>query len=887
MSEASTRERVLVANPSDGGLLYWLVRLYLFAALGVVMAAGLALVAVYAHFARQLPPLPDISRYALEAPSVTRLEAIDGSLIGELASERREVVPLSRIPRPLIDAFLATEDRRFFSHAGLDVRGMARALWANVRAGQVLQGGSTITQQIAKAFLSAERSFSRKLKEAIFARRLEARYTKREILALYLNHIFLGNGAYGVGAAARRYFDRDVEELDVGQQAMLAGLARAPSRYSPLGDLKMALERRATVLANMAEVGALSAEEADRWRAAPLGLRSPRDPLREVAPYFAEHVRRTLVRQLGQRTVYEGGLRVETTVDPWVDLLAQENVDAASRRLDKRQGWRGPEARLTAPERERFRARAAELYGDGPPEEQRLYLGLVEKVSSARAEVRIGTRTYGLPIENMVWAAPYQARDATNDRTISSVGQALRVGDVVWVRWNHRSRVARFSEFTYDELGEPVWAAPQDAVPRPREVLLSLEQTPRVQSAVFAFDHRNGYVVSLVGGNDFDRSEFNRVTQSCRQPGSAYKPVYYSLALDRGYSYDTLWNDRPKPEIDPVTGEMWIPQNIDGSYNVQTSLERALVWSKNPPSVEIFHILGSRDVEAWAHRLGLSTPLVTSPKCDKEFCSSLALGASCVHMDELTKAFAVFARGGTAVEPVFIRRVTDREGRILADHTTWDDPWLLPEDRLDRMAVGAGLPKEPVIEPRTAWLTSRLLREIVTMGHSGPIRATRVPTAGKTGTSSHTSDVWFSGYTSRWMVSTWMGDDTYERQLGYKDASFMLTVPLFARFVAAATQGQPLEEIADAPPPGVKPGDRGGPLKKGFAPPPDIGFGVDGLPVVLPDRLKEMMRPGAPMRGTGLPVKVIRVPTASPGPGLPPVSPGPGAPSVSPSPGVP
>jgi penicillin-binding protein 1A len=358
------------------------------------------------------------------------------------------------------------------------------------------------------------------------------------------------------------------------------------------------------------------------------------------------------------------------------------------------------------------------------------------------------------------------------------------------------------------------------------------------------------------------------VTQACRQPGSAYKPIYYSLALDRGYAYDTMWNDKLKAEIDPTTGELWIPQNVDGSYNASVSLERALVWSKNPPSVEIFHILGSKDVEKWSHRLGITTPLVTNPKCEKEFCSSLALGASCVHMDDMTRAFAVFARNGKPQEPVTVRRVIDRKGHIVEDHSSWDDPWLDGDSRLDRVAATMGIEPKPVIEPRTAYLTSKLLREIVTTGHSAPIRATKVLSAGKTGTSSRTSDVWFVGYTSRWMATAWLGDDKYERQLGYNDASFMLSVPMWARFIYAAVGDQPLEDIPWERPPHVKANDTGGPLKKEYPPPPPPGFDVSGKPIQPPEKLKEQLQKqqmtpvGVAPPKTLVPQKTVRVQSA-------------------------
>ncbi|HEX2570896.1 MAG TPA: PBP1A family penicillin-binding protein [Polyangia bacterium] len=862
---ASTDDRsrppIHVTNPADGGFFYWLGKLYAFAFLSLLCLVLYGLGGLYLYLAAHLPPLPDLHSYATQAPGVTTLYGQDGTILSELASEYRITVPLQRIPQPLVDALIATEDRRFFQHGGIDLRGALRALVTNLRAGQVTQGGSTITQQVAKSYLSTERSYSRKLREAIFARRLESRYSKREILALYLNQIYLGNGAYGVEAAARRYFDKDVWDLDIGEMALIAGLARAPSRDSPLVSMKAAQARRDQVLENMVATGALSAEEAKKWMQRPIVLHPRRDFAKEVTPYFAEHVRRELVKKYGQKPLYESGWRIETTVVPVLDQLAQDNVDFASRKLDKRQGWRGPEAHLQGAAAQIFRTRMASRYGDRPLEEDTLYLGLVEQVNSAGAQVRVGTRLYNLPLAKMTWAARYSAKDATNDRAIASATEALRRGDVIWVQWAFRSQVPRFSDFVYNEEGDAAWLPEQAAESPPSgPQVLRLEQTPRIQSSLYTFDHQSGYVLAMAGGNDFDQSEFNRVVQACRQPGSAYKPIYYSLALDRGYSFDTQWNDKPKAEIDPVTGQLWVPQNIDGSYGVQVTLERALVWSKNPPSVEIFETVGAKDVETWARRFGFTTPIIA----DK----ALALGASCVRMDELSRAFAVFARNGRPIDTVSVRRILDRRGRVVEDHTAWFDPLLSGEGRLDRIAAVWGQEPEPIISPRTAWLTSTLLRRIVTQGHSGPIRATKVIAAGKTGTSSHTSDVWFVGYTSRWLTTSWMGDDTYERQLGWKDASFMLSVPLWARFMYVATNEQQLEEIPWERPPGVKKNDTGGPLKPGYPPPPQAGVDPHGKPYELPEKLRDAVLT-SPTPPPGLvPQKNVRVP--QPGAPAPP-----------------
>ena len=636
---------VEVTNPSDGGFFYWLLRFYAFGLCCVLGIALLAGIGVYFHFAGSLPPIPDVATYHEVAATTTVMRAWDGTPLAELATERREILPFDRFPPQLVHAFLAAEDRRFYEHQGLDYRGIARALGANLRAGEVAQGGSTITQQVAKSFLSSERTIQRKIREAILARRLERQYSKREILTLYLNQVFLGHGAYGVAAAARIYFDKPIEDLDVGEMALLAGLVRAPSRFSPLTSLDAARTRRDQVLATMVASGYLTDDEANRWRARPVIIRQRPDFFHTVAPYFAEHVRRDIIRRYGEKKLYEGGLDIETSVLPWVDIAGQENVDFSLRKLDKRQGWRGPLARLTGAAADEFRRRVAAHYGGEPPSEGHLYLGLVEGATADGSyRVRVGKGVYPLPSANMLWAVPWSAKDAVNDKKLDSTVGVLRAGDVVWVKNAHQSKRARFSDWTYDGKSEVQWlpaydeTAPGKAPKRPRAVELSLEQTPRVQGTIFSYDHSTGYVLAMVGGDDYDRSEFNRVSQACRQPGSVYKPMYYSLALDRGYGFSSLLNDVPRAEVDPVTGEVWTPTNLNNTVDYQVTLEYALIWSKNVPSVQLFKLMGGKDVEAWARRLGITTPIIAD--------QALALGASCTRIDELTRAFSAFAKQG-------------------------------------------------------------------------------------------------------------------------------------------------------------------------------------------------------------------------------------------------
>jgi penicillin-binding protein 1A len=864
---------IQVENPSDGGFWYWLGKFYAFGAICVGGALFVVSVVTYLYFARTLPNLPDLATYHQTAATTTIVRAWDGTPLAELANERREILPYDRFPPTLIKAFIAAEDRRFFEHGGLDYRGIARALGANLRAGEVAQGGSTITQQVAKSFLSTERTFERKVREAILARRLEQRYSKRDILTLYLNQIFLGHGVYGVAAAARRYFDKSIDDIDLGEMAMLAGLARAPSRFSPLTSIERARARRDQVLSAMVSAGYLSDAEANPWRARPVVVRERPDFFRNISPHFAEHVRRDVAARYGEKTLWEGGLEIETTLLPWVDVAAQENVDFSLRKLDKRQGWRGPVARLRGRAAAEFIHRADVRYGADAPIEGRLYLGIVESTSKTGARVRVGKGTYTLPPQGMNWAFPFSFTNFANARPLDSTVNVLNPGDVVWVRNAHRSRLKRWSDWAYDQKSEVQWLPAYDEKTTPgaaakaaRTVELSLEQTPRVEGAIFSYDHSNGYVVAMVGGDDYDRSQFNRVVQACRQPGSSYKPIYYSLALDRGYGFTSLLNDVPRAEVDPVTGEIWTPTNLNNTIEYQVSLEYALIWSKNVPAVQLFKLLGGHEVEEWARRLGFTSKIIPD--------QALALGASCTHTDELTRAFSAFARSGIKVDPVYIRRVRDRNGLVLEDHSSIGDPQGSPQDRLDRVVSIAARRPVPVIPPRTSWLTSTLLRHVVTRGHAPAIRATGMPAAGKTGTSSATMDVWFVGFTSRWMTTTWMGDDLRKRPLGQKDAAFMLTVPMFARYMMEVTAGQPLQDIPWERPVGVKPNDTGGKLRTTLdeiladtqAPPPRPGVATPpprpGVATPAPGN-KPATRPGVPATA-GPPTSAGKRPVAPP-----------------------
>lgn len=803
-SEQATPPRVWVVNPSRAGLLGWLFRYVAFAIVGLGWVVVLVGVGAYRHFAADLPDVETIERYSALAPGITRIYASDGAMLAEVAREHRAYAPYEEIPTPLVHAFLAAEDRRFFEHGGLDVRGLGRALLANLRSGTIEQGGSTITQQVAKGFLTQDQTIARKLREAILSVRMEARLPKARILEVYLNKIFLGNGAYGVAAAASRYFDKPLRELTLAECALIAGLARAPTRYSPFGSLERARERRAVVLQDMVEAGYIDAAARDAAEAEPIVLAGAApDPFRARAPYYAEHVRQAVATALGEEAVLTEGLQIETPVDLPLQARASLEIDRGLRRLDAKQGWRGPAAHLDgeAPRKELLRRLAAE-YGptaldpaepqfpaepQAPPSDpaapadeeskrsrpERLdpwRLALVTKVNRYNAWVSVGEVAAIIPLRYMRWASRYDRNTGVNDVELTDAREALEEGDVVWVQ-----RVA-----------EPRGGTPDPD--EPQRIVVKLGQLPRIEAALYAADHQTGYVVTMAGGRDYDRSQFNRATQACRQPGSVFKAIYYGLALDTGeYAMDSILEDKP---YEPEPGEEWKPENLHGTISGEILLRNAFIHSLNLPSIRLFQRLGASAVVAWSRRLGFTTELIA----DK----ALSLGASCVRMDELTRAFGIYVREGRSWDPRTVRRVTNRRGEVVLDHRhPWDEAMDVA-GRIDAMArLATSDAPVQLVDDRTAFLITRMMRDVVTHGIGRGASRIGVPAGGKSGTASkkqNTTDTWFVGFTARFVTAAWMGDDEYERSMGDEEASYTTATPLWTDFMEAVVAGIPHPE---------------------------------------------------------------------------------------------
>jgi penicillin-binding protein 1A len=758
----------------------FLVGLVALLGLGVAAAAAAAFL-LYQSIVHDLPDLHGIEDY--RPPLTSVVFDREGRPIGEFFDERRRLVTLDEIPRHVILAFVASEDDSFFRHSGIDVRSILRAAWADLTAGEIVQGGSTITQQTVKSLLlTPERRFDRKFKEMILARRLEQHLSKDEILALYLNQIYFGSGAWGIGEAARTYFGKPVGALAVGEGALLAGLPKAPSRFSPYQNPESAEERRRYVLGRMHALGFLDDAAHQHELEHPPALSAPPETAHyRTAAWFTEEVRRTLFERLGGDAVLRGGLRIETTLDLPLQAEAERALRAGLEALDRRQGWQGPLRRVPRARLEEEIARLGVengLAADTLPESGRSVVGVVTTldVAHGRARVALGPGTFGeVELADVAWA---RRRDPSREAVLRSrIDQVFAVGDVA------RLRVLPPPEA---EEGDPA-ATPDAAAPRaPR---LALEQVPAVEGALVAVDLASEEVTALVGGYDPGRSQFDRAVQARRQPGSAFKPFIYAAALQKGYTAVTTVYDSQVVYTDPTTGEVWMPANYDGRFRGPVPLREALARSLNNATIRLLFDVGVRRVVDLARALGIRSPLAPYP--------SLALGTSPVTLLELTTAYGVFPAGGRRVTPVFIRRVLDREGQVILSGVALHEP--APPDAEGRAPVpdpAAEEGPEQILDPRHAFLVADLMR--ATVEHPGGTarraRALGRALAGKTGTTNDQGDAWFVGFSPSLVAGVWVGFD--ERQvLGKGETGGRAALPIWIEFMKTALEQRPVEDF--------------------------------------------------------------------------------------------
>lgn len=723
--------------------------------IGAALLAG-----AYFYVAGDLPRVDTLADYR---PSIiTRVYSDEGSIIAEYSRERRIVVPVERLPQQLIEAFVAAEDAQFFRHQGIDFWSIVRAAIRNMQAGGIVQGGSTITQQVAKSLLlTPERKFSRKFKEAILAWRMEQKLSKEGILYLYLNQIYLGHAAYGVQAAAENYFNKDVQDLSLAESAMLAGLPQAPSRYSPYRHFERAKERQRYVLNRMAEEGYISAEQARAAFAEPLTIHSRVNRHIAEAAYFTEQVRRYLEQNYGEELLYSGGLEVHTSMNLAMQQAAQAAVRDNLRAHDRRRGYRGPLRVLAGDEVANFRAEQDQAMGDRPLEPGTELEAVLTGANDQVLHLQIGERRATLARSEARWAGAIEVVAAGRNPSgnADSGRTRLPVNSVLLVR--------------------------VEKINPDGSLAVSLEQQPLAQGALIALDPRNGLVRAMVGGYDFTASQFNRVTQARRLPGSAIKPLIYAAALDKGYTPATLILDNPLiyREVSASGEESeWRPKNYDDKFYGMTSVREALAHSRNVVTVKILEDIGVGYAAGYARKLGIESPLPRD--------LTLALGSAAMTPLELTTAYSVFAGGGVRTTPSYIVRIKDRDGRILESIDPADFPeGIGPGQRLLRPSP------ERVISATTAYLTTNLMESVIQQGTGQRARVLNRPVAGKTGTTNDLKDAWFIGYVPQLVATSWVGYDQ-ERSLGRQETGARAAAPAWVAFMQEAVKGLPVEHFS-------------------------------------------------------------------------------------------
>ena len=815
---------------------------FLFAAGTIVFLVGVAAVAgLIWHFSKDLPDYSQLQNY--EPPVMTRVHASDGSLLAEYARERRLYLPIQAVPKLVINAFLAAEDKNFYEHGGIDYSGMARAAMLYVQnygSNRRPQGASTITQQVAKNFLlTNEVSFTRKIKEALLAMRIERTYSKDKILELYLNEIYLGLGAYGVAAASLVYFDKSVNELTVAEAAYLAALPKAPAALHPVRNHDRAIERRNYVIDRLQENGWIKQAEADAARKEPLVVTSRGNGARTFAgEYFAEEVRRDLSERYGEKKLYEGGLSVRTSLDPKLQIEARKTMIQGLVRYDEAQGWRGPVTKIDPSGDWGVKLADVKSLSDITP--WRMAVVLEAGDQSARIGFQPGRELGGavskvretglIPLDGVRWAKA--AAGPTRSRTPTAVSQVLSAGDVIYV--------------------DPLTGKDGKTI----EGQYRLHQIPEVSGAMVAMDPWTGRVLAMVGGFSFDQSQFNRATQAYRQPGSSFKPIVYSSALDNGYTPSTVVVDAPI-EIDQGQGEVWRPENFSKTkYHGPTTLRNALRLSLNTVTVRLAQDIGMPLIGEYAKRFGVYDELPNY--------LSYSLGAGETTVIRMVSAYSMFANGGRRIKPTLIDRIQDRYGHTIFKHDQREcrgcdapEGWKnQPEPQLvDR--------REQVLDPMTAYQITSMMEGVVQGGTAVGMREVGKPIAGKTGTTNDAKDLWFVGFSPDVVVGLYVGYDK-PRSLGRTAQASHVTVPIARDFMKLA-----LADKAAVPfkvPAGIKlvrvdaktgmragPGDSGRTILEAFKPgtaPPDnysvIGVAdADGHEVgVTPDADRAIIRPG-------------------------------------------
>jgi penicillin-binding protein 1A len=721
-------------------------KIILYIALPIFFLFTISIAAIaFVVYTKAYEDLPDVLSLKNYKPNLITEVYDDGNkLISEFYIERRVLLPLSNIAPMMKLATLAVEDDQFYKHKGFNFKRIAGAFWSNIKAGGVVEGGSTITQQITKTiFLTPERTLFRKIREAILATRIERNFSKDEILEIYLNQIYYGHSAYGVEAAALVYFGRHINELTLSEVATIAGLPRAPKLYSPYFSPERAKNRRNHVLRRMESLGYITHEEAEGAVKSDLKLKE-REERKNFAPYFSEYIRQYVEDKYGSSGLYKSGLKVYTTLKAEYQEAAESAVREGLREIDKRLGYRGPLGNVKPLGQYIDWRKVDEIelknFPEGRGKEGNRTLGVVAEATPERVLIFAKDIRGYIYVKDMEWAHKYDPTvDALSFGKVKDAKEVLKVGDVVDVKILEEK----------DKKGNLKFA---------------LEQEPVIQGALLCIEPATGFIRAMVGGYDFDKSKFNRAIQAQRQPGSAFKPIVYSASFEKGFTPASIFIDSPVI-FEEKDEENWKPANFEEKFYGPTNLRTALTHSRNVITIKLLQSMGVRHTLEYARRLGIKSYLTPD--------LSLALGTSGVTLYELTSAYGVFTNRGVKAEPMAIKSITDKDGNLLEENK---------------------LREEKVISEELAFITTNILQSVVQEGTGWRAKALGRPVAGKTGTTNNYMDAWFLGYTSDLIAGVWVGMDKDE-PIGKNETGARAASPIWVSFMEKALKDKPVKNF--------------------------------------------------------------------------------------------
>ncbi|OVE81374.1 hypothetical protein BVY03_04100 [bacterium K02(2017)] len=819
--------------------IYWFFKFcFYFFLLCLISVTGLGGY-LYLEVSKTLPNLSTLRDY--NPPVISEVFAKDGTKVGEFWIERRIVLSPQEIPKLIEQAIISSEDSSFFEHSGIDYQGIARAMVENLRAGHIVQGGSTITQQVVKSFLlTSERTWERKIKEAILANRLEDNFSKKEILYLYLNQIFLGNRAYGVEAASQNYFQKSAKELNIAEAAMIAGLAKAPSKFNPIRNFKRSKSRQEYVIDRMFAEGYISQQQMERAKKTPLNVfQAPTDRQYNMrhAPWFVEEIRRRIIQKYGEAVPYTQGLKIYTTLDLQAQKAAKAAVLRGLTEIHKRHGYTGPIKNIPETQYDEFNYKVhRKMFFNSLPvgtiipgltkdrvrqtklqiQYDKIYQGLVTEVNKKdrTVTVRVGNITGKIIPQNYGWARKWNNNSKGYDGVmyIKRPDKTFTVGDVIEVKAIDVKSLKEKKQKRYKE----------------NQTYFSLEQTPMIEGALFSYEAHTGYVNAVIGGKDYFKSEFNRATQAVRQTGSVFKPFLYAASLDKGYRQNSVIEDEPI-RIPDGPGRYWEPKNYGGGYRGPMTLRSALIGSRNVVSVRLILDVGVDYVTAVLRKIGIST--------DVAKVYSMSLGSNDMKVMEVARAFGVFPTGGILPDLIFIKKMTDRYGTVReqnqpkivvnfqkqiengqhgasslngdTDSNTENlrsDLWAGAQNWIKRDSLlltpfeeiilyGKYLPDGYVMNPKTMASMVDIMQAIVTGGTGYKVRALKRPVGGKTGTTNDQTDCWFVGYTPNQVAAVWTGYDQATTKVGTGETGGKSAAPIFLYYMQEFLKGKPVAKF--------------------------------------------------------------------------------------------